>query len=138
MERPFGRREEDHLALALMADGYRLVTSGTRIPVPGDKFVEELFGAVNTGTKAFSLAHMISPPGWGEPFQRPEFGELTIMTRGTMQIELPGEKVELAAGQAIWIEPGVRVRYSNPYPGEGEYYAVCIPAFSPSTVHREG
>jgi mannose-6-phosphate isomerase-like protein (cupin superfamily) len=113
------------------------VTSATRIPLPGNKFLEEFFGVVNTGTRQFSLAHMIAPPGWSEPFQQPEFGELTIMTRGTMLIELPSERVELRAGQAIWIEPGVRLRYSNPYREENEYYAVCLPAFSPETVHRD-
>jgi mannose-6-phosphate isomerase-like protein (cupin superfamily) len=119
--------------------GYRWVTETTRIPLPGNKLLHEHFGLVNTGTRQFSLAHMVSPPGWGEPFQKPEFGELTIMTRGAMRIELPDSKdvVELKAGQSIWIEPGTRVRYSNPYPDEGEYYAVCIPAFSPDTVHRE-
>jgi mannose-6-phosphate isomerase-like protein (cupin superfamily) len=122
-----------------MTKGYRLVTSATRIAVPGNKLVEELFGRVNTGTSQFSLAHMVSPPGWSEPFQKPQFGELTIMVRGTMLVELPDseDKVELRGGQAIWIEPGVRVRYSNPYPDQGEYYAVCLPAFSPQTVHRE-
>ena len=75
----------------------------TRIPVPGGKLVEEHFGNVNTKSSKFSLAHMVSPPGWGEPFQKPEFGELTIMTRGRMQVELPdsGETIELKGGQSI-------------------------------------
>ena len=117
--------------------GYRLVTSATRIPVPGGKLIEELFGHVNTNTGAFSLAHMIAPGGWGEPAQAPEFGELTIMVRGTMLVEVGGERVLVSAGQAIWIEPGQRVRYSNPGQVENEYYAVCIPAFSPQAAHRE-
>lgn len=125
---------------------YRLVTDATRIPVPGGKLIEELFGCVNTGTDAFSLAHMVAPPGWSEPAQCPEFGELTIMVRGAMHIEVGGgasgedggpTAVELRAGQSFWVEPGVRVRYSNPYQEEGEYYAVCMPAFSPERVHRE-
>jgi hypothetical protein len=66
-----------------MSKGYRLVTSASRIPVPGRKLVEEHFGNVNTKTNQFSLAHIVAPPGWGEPFQNPKFGELTIMTRGT-------------------------------------------------------
>src|SRR5512141_1162075 len=111
--------------------GYRLVTTPTRIPVPGGKLIEELFGRVNTGTEAFSLAHMIAPPGWGEAPQRPSFGELTIMVRGRMRVEMAGEVVEVGAGQAIWTEPGVGVRYSNPSAEESEYFAVCIPAFSP-------
>lgn len=120
-----------------MSKGYRLVTAATRIPVPGGKLIEEVFGRVNTGTDQFSLAHMIAPPGWGEPFQKPGFGELTIMTRGRMQVELPEETLELKAGQSIWIEPGVRVRYSNPFPEESEYFALCLPAFAIDTVHRE-
>ncbi len=127
-----------------MSKGYRLVEKATRIPVPGGKLIEELFGRVNTGTEAFSLAHMVAPAGWGEPAQTPEFGELTIMVRGTMRVELhgapgkpAGEVVELRAGQALWIEPGVRVRYSNPSREENEYFAVCLPAFSPDKARRD-
>jgi mannose-6-phosphate isomerase-like protein (cupin superfamily) len=120
---------------------YHLVERSTRIPVPGGKLIEELFGRVNTGTDAFSLAHMVAPPGWSEPAQCPAFGELTIMHRGTMRIEVgagaDAETIEVHAGQAFWVEPGVRVRYSNPSGQENEYYAVCIPAFSPETVRRE-
>src|SRR4051812_17660147 len=101
---------------------YRLIERPTRIPVPGGKLIEEWAGRVNTGQAGFSLAHMVAPPGWGEPGQRPEFGELTLMVRGRMRVEVGDEEVELAAGQAIWVEPGVRVRYSNPFPEEGEYY----------------
>lgn len=116
---------------------YRLVQSATRIPVPGGKLIEELFGRVNTETGAFSLAHMVAPSGWSEPAQRPEFGELTIMVRGAMKIEVDGDEVEVRAGQAFWVEPDVRVRYSNPFDEDSEYYAVCIPAFHPDTAHRE-
>jgi mannose-6-phosphate isomerase-like protein (cupin superfamily) len=120
---------------------YRLVERPTRIPVPGGKLIEELFGRVNTSTDAFSLAHMVAPPGWSEPAQRPAFGELTIMHRGAMRIEIASgpeaEEIDLHAGQAFWVEPGVRVRYTNPFAQESEYYAVCMPAFSPDTVHRE-
>jgi len=118
---------------------WRLVDSPTRIPVPGDKLIEELFGRVNTSTEAFSLAHMVAPPGWGEPAQRPDFGELTIMVRGRMRIEVgdDAEPLELSAGQAFWIDGGERVRYSNPFDEESEYFAVCIPAFNPDAAHRE-
>lgn len=94
---------------------------------------------MNTGTDTFSLAHMIAPPGWGEPAQRPTFGELTIQMRGATRIEIgdDAEVVVLEAGQAIWIEPEVRVRYCNPGPDEGEYFAVCIPAFTPERANRE-
>lgn len=117
---------------------WRLVETATRIPVPGGKLIEELFGRVNTGTDGFSLAHMVAPAGWGEPPQTPEFGELTIQVRGQMRVELPEETVMLQAGQAIWVEPGVRVRYSNPSGGESEYFALCLPAFDPAKAHREG
>lgn len=117
--------------------GYRLVTTATRIPVPGGKLIEELFGRVNTGTDAFSLAHMKAPPGWGEPAQTPAFGELTIIIRGRMQIEMDAETVEISAGQAIWTEAGTKMRYSNPGSEENEYFAVCLPAFSPELAARE-
>ena len=116
---------------------YRLATSATRIPVPGGKLIEELIGRVSTQSDDFSLAHMIAPPGWAEPAQTPEFGELTIMVRGRMRIEINGEQIDLDAGQAIWTEPGKKVRYSNPFESENEYYAVCMPAFSPEAAHRD-
>lgn len=116
---------------------HRIVDGPALIPGVGGKVIEELFGRVNTGTSAFSLAHMVSPPGWSEPFQTPEFTEVTVMVRGTMRIEVGDEVVELCAGRAIQVEPGVRVRYSNPYDVDNEYYALCMPAFSPETVHRD-
>lgn len=118
-----------------------MVGDPTRIPVPGGKLIEEYFGRARTKSEAFSLAHMVAPPGWSEPAQTPAFGELTIMVRGTMRIEIGApveiETVDLRAGQAIWIEPDVRVRYSNPFDAENEYFAVCIPAFSPELARRD-
>ena len=116
--------------------GFRLVTEASRIPVPGGKLIEEMFGRVNTGTDRFSLARMVAPPRWSEAEQQPEFGELTIMLRGTMRVEVGGQPVDVGAGQAIWIEPRQRVRYSNPFDEESEYYAVCIPAFSVESAGR--
>jgi mannose-6-phosphate isomerase-like protein (cupin superfamily) len=120
---------------------HRVITAPVRIPVPGGKLIEEIVGRVATGHTSLSVAHMVAPSGWGEPAQTPEFLEVTVMVRGTMRIEIgaPGahEVVELAAGQSIVIEPGVRVRYSNPYDAENEYYAVCLPAFSPETAKRD-
>jgi mannose-6-phosphate isomerase-like protein (cupin superfamily) len=116
---------------------YRIVRQASRIPVPGGKLIEELFGRVNTGMEAFSLARMVAPPGWSEPPQTPEFGELTIMLRGRIVIEVGGETVDLEAGHALWVEPGTRVRYRNPFDEESEYFALCIPAFSPELAHRE-
>lgn len=111
--------------------------SGTSIPVPGGKQITELIGRVRSGTGAISLAHMVAPAGWGEPAQTPEFGELTLVVRGRMSIEVGDDKVEVAAGEAIWTPAGVRVRHGNPFDREAEYYAVCFPAFSPDLVHRE-
>jgi mannose-6-phosphate isomerase-like protein (cupin superfamily) len=116
---------------------YTLVDKPARIPVPGDKLIEEIFGRVRTGSDDFSLAHMIAPPGWTEPAQTPEFAEVTVMVRGRLRVEVGGETVELAAGQSIRVEPGVRVRYANPYEDECEYYALCVPAFTLERAHRD-
>lgn len=116
---------------------HRLVETPTRIPVPGGKLIEELFGRVNTDSSAFSLAHMVAPPQWSEPAQRPEFGELTIMVRGALQIEVDDETLVVRAGQAFWVEPGARVRYGNPFAESCEYFAVCMPAFTPESARRE-
>lgn len=116
----------------------RLIRQPTSIPVPGGKVIEEHVGRVNTGTASFSVAHMIAPPGWDEPFQRPAFDEVTIVVRGTMRVEHDGGYVDVAAGQTVLCEAGERIRYSNPGEAEEcEYWAVCAPAFSPETVHRE-
>lgn len=114
-----------------------VVSDPTRIPVPGGKLIEEFFGRVRTGQASFSLAHMVAPPGWGEPAQAPEFDEITIMVRGRMRIEVGAETVDLEAGQAFFVEKSEKVRYSNPFPEESEYWAVCIPAFSPELAHRD-
>ena len=116
---------------------YRKVATGTRIPVPGDKIIEELFGAVTTQTDGFSLARMDAPPGWTEPAQTPEFGELTIMLDGTLVAEVDGERVELGAGEVLYVEPDVHVRYENPGPGHARYWALCMPAFTLKRARRE-
>jgi quercetin dioxygenase-like cupin family protein len=101
------------------------------------KVIEEYVGRVNTGTAELSMARMISPPGWSEPGQTPEFGEYTIVLRGTLHVESRDGVYDVSAGQAIIIEPGEWVRYSTPGAEGAEYVAVCLPAFSPDTVHRE-
>ncbi len=119
---------------------WKLVDKPATIPAPEGKLIEELFGRVRTNDGRMSVAHMIAPPRWSEPAQRPEFGELTIMVRGRMQIEVGDDEVEtieLLAGQAFWVEAGVRVRYANVWDEESEYYAVCLPAFAPDAAHRE-
>ena len=119
----------------------RVIEAPTRINAHGQppKVIEEYVGRVNTGTAELSVARMISPPGWSEPGQTPEFGEYTLVLRGTLHVESRGGAYDVAAGQAIIIEPGQWVRYSTPGAegAEGaEYIAVCMPAFSPETVHR--
>lgn len=116
---------------------YTLIPEFSRIPVPGGKLIEEIVGRVNTGTDHFSLAHMVAPPEWSEPSQQPEFGELTLVVRGRLEIDVADETVVVAAGEALWVEPGTRVRYANPYAEESEYYAICLPAFSPDRAHRD-
>ena len=115
----------------------RLITAPTPIPVPGGKRIDEHVGRVNTGTTTLSVAHMVAPPGWDEPFQRPVFDEVTIVVRGTMRVEHDGGTTDVAAGQTVLCEAGERVRYSNPFDAPCEYWAVCAPAFSPEAARRE-
>jgi mannose-6-phosphate isomerase-like protein (cupin superfamily) len=101
------------------------------------KRIEEYVGQVNSGHAAVSVARMVSPAGWQEPGQRLEFEEVTIVLRGTVQVEHEGGSVTVRAGEAVVTKPGEWVRYSTPDPGGAEYVAVCVPAFSPATVHRD-
>lgn len=113
----------------------RLIAVPTKIPVPGNKLIEEYVGRVNSGDAALSVAHMHSPPGWSEPGQTPEFEEVTLVLSGCMRVEHAGGAWEVRPGQAIVTAKGEWVRYSTP---EGaEYIAICLPAFSPETVHRD-
>jgi quercetin dioxygenase-like cupin family protein len=101
------------------------------------KHIEEYAGHVNSGHAAVSVARMESPAGWEEPGQRPEFEEITVVLRGVLRVEHERGSLEVRAGQAIVAHPGEWVRYSSPEPGGAEYVAVCLPAFSPLTVHRD-
>ena len=113
-----------------------LISSPTRIPVPGGKVIEEYVGRVNSGEKAVSVAHMVAPPGWSEPFQQPEFDEVTLVLRGTVRVEHAGGVIDAAAGQAVLTRAGERVRYST-LDSETEYVAVCLPAFAPDLANRD-
>ena len=115
-----------------------LIPAPTTIPVPGGKVISEYVGRVNTGTGALSVAHMVSPAGWDEPAQTPDFDEYTLVLRGAMLVSHDGGDIEVASGQAIITHAGERVRYSTPGPEGCEYVAICLPAFAPETVHREG
>src|SRR5262249_30755126 len=101
------------------------------------KKIEEFAGRVNSGHANVSVARMTSPPGWEEPGQRPEFEEITVVLRGLLRVEHAGGVLDVRAGQAVVTEPGEWVRYSTPGADGAEYVAVCVPAFSPGTVHRD-
>jgi len=101
------------------------------------KKIEEYAGRVNSGHSSVSVARMTSPAGWQEPGQRPEFEEITVVLRGMVRVEHEGGILEVRAGQAVVTAPGEWVRYSTPEPDGAEYIAVCTPAFSPATVHRD-
>ncbi|HLJ45153.1 MAG TPA: hypothetical protein VKU01_04060 [Bryobacteraceae bacterium] len=114
-----------------------LIGAPTIIPVPGNKQIEEYVGVVNSATTQVSVAHMISPAGWSEPGQRPDFDEYTIVLKGMMRVEYEGGMLDVEAGQAVIAQKGEWVRYSTPQADGAEYVAVCLPAFTPSTVHRD-
>jgi len=101
------------------------------------KRIEEFAGRVNSGHAAVSVARMVSPSGWVEPGQRPEFEEITVVLRGALRVEHEGGELTVRAGEGVVTRPGEWVRYSTPEPGGAEYIAVCLPAFSPATVHRD-
>lgn len=115
------------------------ITQPTQITAAGNKpkIIHEFIGRVNSQTEAVSIARMNSPEGWLEPGQTPEFEEYTIVLRGLLRVEHNGGTIDVREGQAIITRPGEWVRYSTPEPGGAEYIAVCRPAFSPSTVHRD-
>lgn len=115
----------------------RLVNSPTRIPMAANKLVDEYIGRVNSSHESVSIAHMQSPSGWSEPGQQPEFDEFTIVLRGVVHVESKEGVLEVKAGQAVITRRGEWVRYSTPGAQGAEYIAVCIPAFSPATVHRD-
>jgi mannose-6-phosphate isomerase-like protein (cupin superfamily) len=117
----------------------RLIQQPTVIAPAGNKpkRIQEFAGRVNSGHAGVSVARMVSPAGWEEPGQRPEFEEITVVLKGLLRVEHAGGTVDVRAGQAIVTSPGEWVRYSTPEPEGAEYIAVCLPAFSPDTVHRD-
>ena len=116
-----------------------LITKPTIIEAAGTppKKIEEFIGRVNSKTEATSIARTTSPCGWSEPGQTPEFDEYTIVLRGQLRVETKSGVIDVPAGQAIITPAGEWVRYSTPGPEGAEYIAVCLPAFSPATVHRD-
>jgi mannose-6-phosphate isomerase-like protein (cupin superfamily) len=116
-----------------------LIPSPTVIQAAGNmpKLIEEFVGRVNTGTEAVSIARMRSPGGWVEPAQLPDFDEYTVVLRGLLRVTTHNGTLDIPAGQAVIARRGEWVQYSSPDPEGAEYIAVCVPAFSPDSVHRD-
>lgn len=117
----------------------RLIESPTVVTAAGTKpkRIEEFVGRLASGHAGVSVARMVSPQGWEEPAQTPQFEEITLVLRGTVRVEHDDGSLDVRAGQAVVTAAGERVRYSTPFDDGAEYVAVCLPAFSPDTVHRE-
>jgi mannose-6-phosphate isomerase-like protein (cupin superfamily) len=117
----------------------RVIDEPKRIHAHGQppKVIEEFIGRVNSATSAVSVARMVSPHGWSEPGQAPEFDEFTVVLRGALRVETRKGVLRVEAGQAVIVERGEWVRYSTPEAGGAEYIAVCVPAFSPEAAHRD-
>jgi mannose-6-phosphate isomerase-like protein (cupin superfamily) len=116
---------------------YQIQKNPFVVPTSDGKLIEEHFGLATNHNGDLSIAHMIAPPHWKEPFQIPEFDEYTYIIRGKKQIIIDSDIVTLEEGQSIKINKNVRVQYSNPFETECEYISVCRPAFSPLSVNRE-
>ncbi len=116
-----------------------LIAAPTIIQSAGNKpkRIEEFAGRVNSGHASVSVAKMTSPDGWVEPGQRPDFEEITVVLCGMLRVEHEGGTMDVRAGQAVVTRPGEWIRYSTPEPGGAEYVAICLPAFSMDTVHRD-
>jgi mannose-6-phosphate isomerase-like protein (cupin superfamily) len=116
-----------------------LIAKPTRIEAAGNKpkLIDEHIGRVNTKTGEVSIAHMRSPGGWVEPGQTPEFDEFTVVLKGMLRVQHRAGTMDVQAGQAVIAHKGEWVQYSTPLPEGAEYIAVCLPAFSPQTVHRD-
>ncbi len=117
----------------------RLIEQPSIIEAAGNKpkIIREFFGRVNSGDSSVSIAKMSSPEGWVEPGQTPEFDEFTLVLEGELHVKTASAEFDVHAGQGIHLKPGEWVQYSTPSPQGCEYIAVCLPAFSPDTVHRD-
>lgn len=116
---------------------YTVQKSPFVVATTDSKIIKEHFGLASDGNSKISIAHMIAPPGWSEPFQTPEFDEFTFVIKGRKQFIIEDDMVVLEAGQSIKIEKHTRVQYSNPFTEPCEYLAICMPAFSMDSVNRE-
>mgnify|MGYP001156126694 FL=1 len=116
---------------------YKIQNTPFVVPTTDGKLIEEHFVQATDGNKNISIAHMIAPAGWSEPFKTPEFDEYTYIIKGKKQFIIEGEEIVLEAGQSIKIKKNTRVQYSNPFTIACEYIAICTPAFSMDLVNRE-
>lgn len=116
---------------------YTIQDSPFVVPTADGKIIREHFGNATNKNSNISVAHMIAPAGWSEPFQTPEFDEYTFIIKGKKQFIIDGEEIVLEAGQSIKIVKNTRVQYSNPFTEPCEYLAICLPAFSMNLVNRE-
>lgn len=116
-----------------------LIPKATRIEAAGNKpkLIDEHIGRINSQTAAVSVAHMRSPEGWTEPGQTPEFDEFTLVLKGLLRVKHRGGVIDVNAGQSVIAHKGEWIQYSTPHAGGAEYIAVCLPAFSMETVHRD-
>jgi mannose-6-phosphate isomerase-like protein (cupin superfamily) len=117
----------------------RLIEAPTIVTAAGNKpkRIEEYVGRIRSGHENVSVARMVSPGGWVEGAQQPEFEEITVVLRGSLRVESDEGMLEVGAGQAVVARRGERVRYSTPGEEGAEYISVCLPAFSPQSVHRD-
>lgn len=116
---------------------YTIQKSPFTVPTSDGKIIKEHFGEATDGNSQLSIAHMVAPAGWSEPFQTPEFDEYTFIIKGKKQFIIADETIILSAGESIKIKKNTRVQYSNPYTEPCEYLAICLPAFSMDLVNRE-
>jgi mannose-6-phosphate isomerase-like protein (cupin superfamily) len=116
-----------------------LISRPARVEAAGNKpkLIDEFIGRVNSGHARVSVAHMRSPSGWIEPGQTPKFEEITVVLKGMLRVTHRSGAIDVRSGQAVVVQPGEWVQYSTPEPEGAEYIAVCLPAFSPETVHRD-
>ncbi|GAB1857065.1 hypothetical protein MHTCC0001_19010 [Flavobacteriaceae bacterium MHTCC 0001] len=120
-----------------MKKKYTIQQSPFIVPTSDGKIIKEHFGNATNGDSKISIAHMMAPPGWSEPFQTPDFDEYTFIIKGKKQFMIEDETIILEAGQSIKIEKNTRIQYANPFSEPCEYIAICTPAFSMDLVNRE-
>ena len=116
---------------------YKIQETAFVVPTTDGKLIEKHFGKATDGNSAISIAHMVAPPGWSEPFQTPNFDEFTYIIKGEKQFIIENKKIVLESGQSIKIYKNTRTQYSNPFGEPCEYLAICTPAFSLENVNRE-